>query len=389
MRPARSITKRRVEWLLPQRIPARDYTLIAGRGKQGKSMWTMAAGAKVSTGGDWWDGSGVAPRGHVLYLSAEDDPERIIVPRLEALGADLDNITVLEARFKLPSSDGKTKLVSFATLQDLDYWRAVFGRIKNPVMLVVDPLPSYLGRGVNDRRNSDVRAILGPFVELVKEFGMTLVGVTHFGKGVDGRNAVDKVLDSIAYVNLARATHFIARDPDNPERVLFMPGPCNYARPDVPSLAFRLVERTIPDGDGGEITIAVPEFDPAPVDVDADDVVNRQSKVRSGTRGPDPVRTNELAIALVEFLNGKGPVFLGELFDEFGSKGFLGENKWNPKEDRHEWTNKKALYRAADAVATLGPPHNGWMVATSKDDASLRSISGKVRWAVRKRESAY
>jgi hypothetical protein len=211
MRKASTISKKQVQWLLPERIPRRDYTLFAGRGKQGKSQLTMAIGAKISTGGQWWDGSGAAPLGHVLYLSAEDDPERIIVPRLEALGANLDNITILEAKYKIPARDGKPAMVSFTDLQDLDYWQAVFGRIQDLILLIVDPLPSYMGRNVNDRRNSDVRAILGPFIDLIKEFEMTLMGVTHFGKSVDGRNAAEKILDSIAYVNLARAIHYVSR----------------------------------------------------------------------------------------------------------------------------------------------------------------------------------
>ena len=390
MRPAAGIKKRRIEWLLRDRIPRNDYTLIAGRGKQGKSQWTMAFGAKISVGGDWWDRSGRAPQGHVLYLSAEDDPERIMIPRLEALGADLGKITILEAKFKIPASDGKTKLVSFADLSDLGYWRALFGRVTNPVLIVVDPLPSYMGRGVNDRRNSDVRAILGPFIDLVKEFEMTLVGVTHFGKAVDARTAADKVLDSIAYVNLARATHFIARDPDNPTRILFMPGPGNYARPDVAALAFTLVERTIPDEEGGQLTIAIPEFDSNPVEVEADDVVNRQSRVKATeSRGPDPVQTTKLAIAMKTFLSGKGPVYLKELFDEFGKQGFLGHKKWNPKKNREEWSNERALYRAGESVEALEAPNDGWEVATSKQDPGLRSSDGRVRWALRRKGSTF
>ncbi len=375
--------------MLKNRIPENDYTLIAGRGKQGKSQLTMAIGAKISTGGEWWGDTGRAPCGHVLYLSAEDDPERIIVPRLEALGADLDRITILEAKYKVPAPDGKGQLVSFANLQDLTYWREVFKRIDDPVVMFVDPLPSYMGRGVNDRRNSDVRAILGPFIDLVKEFGMTLIGVTHFGKSMDARSAADKILDSIAYVNLARALHYVSRDPDDPGRVLFMPGPSNYAGPDVPSLAFRMVERTIPDDEGGQITIAVPEFDAGTVEADPDDIVNRPARVKAGTRGPDPSETPKLAVWLVEFLNSKGPVYFGEIADAAGQAGHLGTQKWNAAKGRQEWSKFTAIYRAVDAVLTLPAPSDGWEVVTSKMDPSLRSASGKVRWALRRRGSPF
>jgi hypothetical protein len=388
MRRASAIEKRPITWLLPDRIPEKDYTLVAGRGKQGKSQFTMALGAKVSIGGEWWDGSGRAPLGHVFYLSAEDDPERIMVPRLEALGANLDNITILEAKRKIAGSDN-SKLVSFMDMSDLRHWRDVFSRIENPVLLVVDPLASYVGKGVNDRKNSDVRAILGPFIDLVKEFGMTLLGVTHFGKATDGRNAADKVLDSIAYVNLARSLHYVARDPDTPGRVLFMPGPSNYARADLPSLAFTIVERTVQDSEGGEIKIAVPEFEAGTVEADPEDIVNRPARAKGGSRGPDPSETFKLALWLVQFLDGKGPVYFGEIVDAAGQAALLGSQRWNPAKERQEWTKFTAIYRAADYVAKLPAPNDGWEIVNSKKDPSLLSISGKVRWALRRQDSAF
>jgi hypothetical protein len=387
MRKASGISKKPIVWMMKDRIPDRDYTLIAGRGKQGKSQLTMAIGAKVSTGGDWWDGSGAAPHGHVLYLSAEDDPERVIVPRLEALGADLDNITILEAKYKIPARDGKPAMVSFTDLQDLDYWRAVLGRVKGARLIVVDPLPSYMGRGVNDRRNNDVRAILHPFIDLIKEFEMALLGVTHFGKATDGRGAIDKILDSIAYVNLARAIHYVARDPDTPGRVLFMPGPGNYARADLPAIAFSMVDKTIPDSEGGTITITVPEFDKGTVDVDPDDVVNRKP-AKAGARGPDPTEKPKFAEWLIGFLKDKGPVFVRAIIEAAGLAGLIGTPTWNPKYNRNDWSNLTALYRAGDSVEHLPPPHDGWEIVTSKKDPTLRAVASGTRWALRKRGAA-
>ena len=234
MRLASSIKPKRIEWLMPDRIPKLAYTLIAGEGKQGKSQLTMALGALFSKGGEWWDGSGQAPQGHVLYLSAEDDAERAIRPRLEALAANLDQITILEARYKVLSKEDKEPLIQFAELGSLEYWREVFRRIENPLVIFIDPLPSYIGRGVNDRKNSKVRAVLGPFIALAADFGMTVVGVTHLGKAIDATKPIaNRVLDSIAYTNLARAVHFVAKDPESPDRKFFMPGPCNYAPGDL------------------------------------------------------------------------------------------------------------------------------------------------------------
>ena len=72
------------------------------------------------------------------------------------MGANLDMITILEARYKILSKMIKEPLIQFAELGLLEYWREVFRRIENPLVIFIDPLPSYIGRGVNDRKNSEV-----------------------------------------------------------------------------------------------------------------------------------------------------------------------------------------------------------------------------------------
>jgi hypothetical protein len=389
MRRASTVKKKPIRFLLPGRIPEGDYTLIAGRGKGGKSLVTMAVAAKVSTGGEWWDRSGTAPLGHVFVLAAEDDAERVIAPRLEALGADMERVTILEAKFKVRPPDGGPPLVSFTSLQDLSYWREVFGRVDGPVLMVIDPLPSYVGRGVNDRRNNDVRAILGPFIDLVKEFGMTLIGVTHFGKAGDARTAADKILDSVAYANLARAILYVAADPDDEDRRLVMAGDCSYARRSQAALAFRIVEQTIPDDECGEITIAVPEFEAGTVEADPDDIVTRPPKGKGGARGPAASEAPKLAEWLVTFLKDQGPVKLGEIAESAGQAGLLGVQKWNAKRSRDEWSKFTTLYRATAIVPELPAPLDGWEIVTSADDPSLKSVGGAARWLLKRRDSPY
>jgi hypothetical protein len=391
MRLASEVKRRPIEFLLPGRIPRNDYTLIAGRGKQGKSLFTMAVAAKCSTGGEWWDGSGTAPCGHVLVLAAEDDAERVIAPRLEALGADLGKVTILEAKYKIRPDDGGPPLVSFTSLQDLAYWREIFARVKKkdtPLLMIIDPLPSYVGKGVNDRRNNDVRAILGPFIDLAKEFGITILGVTHFGKAGDARTAADKILDSVAYANLARAMIYVAIDPDDEDRRLVMAGDCSYAPRHQDALIFRVVERTIPDEEFGPIAIAVPEFSAETVEVDPDDIVTRAPKGK-GRRGPDAVVGPKLAAWLTTSLRDRGPVLLGEIADEAGQAGLLGEKRWNAKKGREEWSKFTVLYGAVDLVPGLPPPDDGWEVVTSKDDPTLRTLNGRARWLLRRRDSPF
>jgi hypothetical protein len=383
IQPASTVEIKPVEWLMPGRIPRYDYTLVAGPGKQGKSQFAMAVAAKVSTGEAWWDSKpdtpDFAPLGHVLILSAEDDPERVIVPRLKALGANLDRVAICRARkrIKLP---GGGHAVSFADLTELAYWREIFSRVEGPVLMIIDPLPSYMGRGINDRKNSDVRSILDPFIDLCKEFGITLIGITHFGKASDGRLAVNKVLDSIAYVNLARAIFYVLEDPDTPGRVLVMPGPGNYGKAGQKALTFTIVEREIRGSTGEAITIGVPEISTETIQVDPDEIVNRQPARRENRPGPQTAKLDDLVWFLFDFMKDKGPIFLRDIIGAAGDAGHIGERVEDEKTGRFRWKGVRRLYEAADRISKSSAPDDGWIVVTSADDPSLRSVDGRTRW---------
>jgi hypothetical protein len=385
MRLASSIKPKRIEWLMPDRIPKFAYTLIAGEGKQGKSQLTMALGALFSNGGEWWDGSGQAEQGHVLYLSAEDDAERAIRPRLEALEANLDQITILEARYKILSKDDKEPLIEFAELGSLEYWREVFRRIANPLVIFIDPLPSYIGRGVNDRKNSEVRAVLGPFIALAVEFGMTVVGVTHLGKSIDATKPIaNRVLDSIAYTNLARAVHFVAKDPENADRKFFMPGPCNYAPGELESLAFTLVERDVTTEDGETITVAIADFEPGTVAVKPEDVV---SVVGSKKFGRPSKVARELAEWLYRRLDGCMPVAAGLLYNEAAEAfAHMKPNPLGTKGADGLWSKGRNLTRAADIdVPELPYPMSGKRVDKYRDSDQ----GGRWYWRLVSKDAAF
>ena len=84
-------------------------------------------------------------------------------------------------------------------------------------LFIADPVPSFLGRGVNDHKNAEIRSILTPFLEVIRDFNVAMIAVTHLAKSVDPkRPASHRIIGSIAYANLARSIHFVAKDPDNP-----------------------------------------------------------------------------------------------------------------------------------------------------------------------------
>jgi putative DNA primase/helicase len=69
---------------------------IAGDPGLGKSQIATYIAATVSAGGDWPFDDGTARRGDVVYITAEDGAAGTIRPRLEAAGANLDRVHIIE-----------------------------------------------------------------------------------------------------------------------------------------------------------------------------------------------------------------------------------------------------------------------------------------------------
>ncbi len=367
-----------VDWHWKERLAVKKMNLIVGEGKQGKTQLALYVVATTTTGGDWCDGSGAAQQGTAIILSAEDDPEDTLAPRLVAMGANMSKVKIIRAEYRI-TRPGKDPVINPVTFQDLAYWRAVFRRFPDTRVFLADPLPAYLGRGVNDHKNAEIRSVLTPFLGLVRDFELAMLSISHLNKSIDpGKPISHRILGSVAYGNLARSIHFVAKDKNNPERRLFMQTDNTLARSDLPSVAFTLEPRDVVNQKTGlTFQIWVPKFEDQTVQVDPADVLNG---VGRKPRGPAPVQTLKLAKFLLDLLRDNGPVLLGKIADDVGTKGYLG-NMLSTADGKTKWSGFNNLYRAIEQVPKLPAPDEGWRIMTSKDDPGLRSVDGKVRWA--------
>ena len=87
---------RAVRWLWPKRVPLGKVTILGGLPGQGKSQLTCYLAAATTTGklaGDLY-----GEPADVLIISAEDDPEDTIKPRLYVAGADMARVHVISMR---------------------------------------------------------------------------------------------------------------------------------------------------------------------------------------------------------------------------------------------------------------------------------------------------
>ena len=281
-----SVTHRPVEWLWEGRIPYGELTLLVGDPGVGKSLLTCWLAARVAGGG-----------GYALLVSAEDDPARTIRPRLEAAGADLRKVGLLQAR-----AGGVEDVVTLPADAD---------RITNIVrdtgarLLVVDPLSAHLEESVNSWRDQSVRRALAPLARAAQTTGCAVVVVAHLNK-LRGAEATYRVGGSIGIPAAARSVLLLARDPDDPDgdqRVLA------HAKSNLAPLAASLALRVVaPPARGGQPRLEVL----GEVDHSARDLLNEQAI--------EPAARDDAKEFLLEAL-ADGPRPAKELFREAREAG--------------------------------------------------------------------
>ncbi len=337
-----------VDWLWEFRLARGEMAILAGEGGLGKSMFLMACAAAVSTRGPWPAGCGNAPLGTVIIVSAEDHADTTIRPRLQAMGADLSKIVICKAR-AIIDRDGQ-RSVHPMSLQDHSYWRAVFDKFPDCALFIVDPVPSYLGRGINDRQNNEIRAVLEPFIdEVVRPRGICFYANTHLSKTVDARSPVQRITGSIAYANIPRNVHIIVRDPDDHGRRFFSQAKCNNGPDDLPAIGYRIEGRQIdgPVPGSPPVSTAIAVFeDQLHEGFRLADVMNGEK----GPRGRKPIKSSKLAAWLYERLEGEDLVPLSTLVDDAREKNLMTlPTAAEPK------PSISPLYKAAERLESLYP----------------------------------
>lgn len=221
-------------WLWPGRIPLGKVTILSGDPGLGKSLVTLAVAATVSRGAPWPCHEGTAQRGDVVLVSAEDDAGDTIRPRLEAAGADLGRIHVLDG---IEYTDENGKLLCRPwNFTDTDALAARLAVLPECRLVVVDPLSAYLG-GTDSHKNADVRALLTPLAEMASRQSVAILCVSHLNKSAGP--AIYRTSGSLAFVAAARAAYAVAKDQNDASRRLVVPIKCNLA-PDSTGLAYRV-----------------------------------------------------------------------------------------------------------------------------------------------------
>jgi putative DNA primase/helicase len=210
---AADITPEPIRWLWNGWLAKGKLHIFAGMAGTGKTTIAIALASTITTGGRFPDGS-LSPIGSILIWSGEDSLADTLVPRLMAAGADLnkvhfvgDTTTNYELRSFDPATDMQPLMIKAASIPDLS-------------LLIIDPIVNAVAG--DSHKNGEVRRALQPVVEFGEKLNCAVLGITHFSKGGQGKDPLERVTGSLAFGALARIVLATAKivDGENTKRIV-------------------------------------------------------------------------------------------------------------------------------------------------------------------------
>ena len=165
------VSSRPVSWLWRGRFPLGRVCFLLGRQGRGKSTYVHWFAATVANGLPLPDCKEPCPRGSVIILTAEENAEEDIKYRYEAMGLDASKIHVIDG-----VDCGDESSAMFALARDVPLLVDKVEEIGDVKLIVIDPIGSYT-HGINQRDDSEVRALLDQLIRLADEKGVCVLMV--------------------------------------------------------------------------------------------------------------------------------------------------------------------------------------------------------------------
>jgi hypothetical protein len=269
---AASVTMAKIDWLWTNHLARGKVTLFTGDTGQGKSQISVDATARLTKIGEWPDGE-TAPIGNAIILSSEDAINDTIVPRLELAGADLARVHLM--------SFVKTNGISrtFSLQNDLPQLGEKINQVGNVLLVIIDPITSYLGSRIDSHRTTDVRAALEPLATFGEQFNVSILAITHPTKAPQVK-AIHATTGSGAFSAFPRLLFLAADDPDKKDRHLLLAVKNNIGRK-AEGIGYRTEQQLV--GPNKDILASRVVWDHQPVTLTADQVLERAAERRRGT----------------------------------------------------------------------------------------------------------
>jgi putative DNA primase/helicase len=238
---AEGVAMEKIEWLWPGWLARGKFHLIAGGKAAGKSTIVFDLMARITAEGATWPDGKPAPTGDVMIWSGEDGVRDTILPRFCAAGG-------VPSRLHFPTT---TRIAGterpFDPSTDIGMLIDAATRLPNLLFVGIDPVVLALPARADSHKNTETRRGLQPLVDFAEQRGIALMGVTHFTKGTEDRDPVERVTGSLAFGALPRIIWGASADEDGNQRRLVRV--VSNIGPSSGGIEYTLYQAPLPDHD--------------------------------------------------------------------------------------------------------------------------------------------
>ncbi len=339
-RKAAGIETRPVTWMWPGVIPVGMPTALEGDPGVGKTFVAADVVSRVTRGHlfpSYLQGAVLEPAiGSVVYITSEGVPDRILVPRLVAAGADLERVEIIEGIYDMRGE--------FEILDVNQHLPALARRIKGDPsikLLVIDPLASHLSPKLNMNSSLEMRQAMDCVARFAEEASCAVLVLMHLNKD-DRKAAIHRAAGSGQIMAAVKSAWAVVKKPDdeNNNRRYFGPVKSNLA-PFKRSMSFEIQDTTITFSDGTKGNIGRITWNHEPEDFDLQAAIS-----------PGAFELKSKVGAAVTFLRERlatGPQHIRDLIREAEGLGITKDNLWKAKrkegiEDGREGYGKPSIW---------------------------------------------
>jgi hypothetical protein len=208
---AAEIEPLQVDWLLRERIPLGELTVIGGSPGRGKTTYATGLSAELTRGK--LDGELLGAPADVAFVSCEDSIERTLIPRFLAAGGDPHRAHFFQAKGVADDTDGDDPVLELpADTPIIREWLIRTGAR----LLVLDPVIAMIPAALSGHKDQHVRRALAPLSRVAQELGVAVICLMHLTKDREA-DALNRLNGSVAFGAAARSVLLLAEDPDDPE----------------------------------------------------------------------------------------------------------------------------------------------------------------------------
>lgn len=302
------IKPKQQEWFWPGVIPLNNVTLFAGDGGVGKSTMLLDLIAKTTTGEEFnCCGTPVKlPKGQVILMSAEDEGDTQITPKLEAAGIDYANLRGLKV--KQSTQSGKKKFLELD--KELDVLEAKIAEFKNVKLIVIDPVSYFIG-DVQDHVQKEVANFINALIELARKYSLSIILNKHLRKSKNGLSPgklAHEVGGSGAWINSPRMAWGFVEHPETPKIKLMFNIKSNITERKASALNYQIKPYTL---ECGIETVKI-EWGEKCLDISEDEAVSKEAMGKS---------QHQKALHAIEKILQRGGTYRSDIVKELATLG--------------------------------------------------------------------